>query len=106
MTLEELTSKASKALESGADFDRRLKLDFGEDGLVFVDGASRRVSNEDAPADATLSMSYDDFKLIASGRLDPKNSAWLMAARTVCSWNGLVTRYVGSGRSPVRRRSG
>ena len=71
MTLEELTSKASKALESGADFDRRLKLDFGEDGLVFVDGASRRVSNEDAPADATLSMSYDDFKLIASGRLDP-----------------------------------
>ena len=27
-----------------------------------------------------------------SGRLEPKNSAWLIAARTVSSWNGLVTR--------------
>ena len=27
-----------------------------------------------------------------TGRLEPKNRAWLMAARTVCSWNGLVTR--------------
>lgn len=27
-----------------------------------------------------------------TGRLDPKNSAWLIAARTEASWNGLVTR--------------
>lgn len=35
-----------------------------------------------------------------------KNSAWLMTAFTVSVSNGLVIRKAGSGRSPVRRRSG
>src|SRR3546814_16615519 len=35
-----------------------------------------------------------------------KNRAWLIADFTVPSWKGLVIRTVGSGRSPVRRRSG
>ena len=35
-----------------------------------------------------------------------KNKAWAIAALTVERWNGLVIRKVGSGRSPVSRRSG
>ena len=35
-----------------------------------------------------------------------KNSAWPIAAFTVSGWKGLVIRKVGSGRSPVSRRSG
>jgi hypothetical protein len=35
-----------------------------------------------------------------------KNSAWLMTADTFAGWNGLAIRNAGSGRSPVRKRSG
>jgi hypothetical protein len=35
-----------------------------------------------------------------------KNSAWLATADTIAGWNGLEIRKAGSGRSPVRKRSG
>src|SRR5581483_6344401 len=35
-----------------------------------------------------------------------KNSAWLATADTMAGWNGLGIRNAGSGRSPVRKRSG
>src|SRR5271169_355956 len=38
--------------------------------------------------------------------LRPKNSAWLATAETTASWNGLAIRNAGSGRWPVRKRSG
>jgi hypothetical protein len=38
--------------------------------------------------------------------LRPKNNAWLATAETTASWNGLAIRNAGSGRWPVRKRSG
>ena len=38
--------------------------------------------------------------------LRPKNSAWLATAETTASWNGLAIKNAGSGRCPVRKRSG
>ena len=35
-----------------------------------------------------------------------KNSAWLATADTIAGWNGFEIRNAGSGRSPVRNRSG
>ena len=35
-----------------------------------------------------------------------KNSAWLATADTMAGWNGFEIRNAGSGRSPVRKRSG
>jgi hypothetical protein len=35
-----------------------------------------------------------------------KNSAWLATADTIAGWNGFDIRKAGSGRSPVRNRSG
>src|SRR5712664_931613 len=35
-----------------------------------------------------------------------KNSAWLATAETIAGWNGFEMRNAGSGRSPVRKRSG
>src|SRR3954451_19930889 len=35
-----------------------------------------------------------------------KNSAWLATADTIAGWNGFEIRKAGSGRSPVRKRSG
>ena len=38
--------------------------------------------------------------------LRSKNKAWLITADTIAGWKGLVNRNAGSGRSPVRKRSG
>src|ERR1700748_790865 len=35
-----------------------------------------------------------------------KNSAWLATADTMAGWDGFEIRNAGSGRSPVRKRSG
>lgn len=35
-----------------------------------------------------------------------KNKAWLATAETMAGWNGFEIRKAGSGRSPVRKRSG
>src|ERR1700709_1023893 len=35
-----------------------------------------------------------------------KNSAWLAPAETIAGWKSLDTKNAGSGRSPVRKRSG
>ena len=35
-----------------------------------------------------------------------KNRAWLITAETFAGWNGFAIRKAGSGRSPVRKRSG
>jgi putative sterol carrier protein len=50
-----------------------VKVDFGADGKIFVDGASspNSVSNEDADAQCTISMSMENFEKMATGDLDP-----------------------------------
>ena len=35
-----------------------------------------------------------------------KNNAWLATAETIAGWNGFEIKNAGSGRSPVRKRSG
>jgi len=38
--------------------------------------------------------------------LRSKNRAWLITAETIAGWYGLVIRKAGSGRTPVKNRSG
>ena len=38
---------------------------------VFIDGAAGKATNEDGVADATVSVSFDDFQKLAQGALDP-----------------------------------
>ena len=46
------------------------------------------------------------FLVGAAAQRHANSNAWLTATRTVSGTKGLVTRNVGSGRSPVSRRSG
>jgi putative sterol carrier protein len=48
---------------------KRVKLDFGEDGLIMLDGVAGEASNVDGPADATIGISLDNFLAMAEGRL-------------------------------------
>jgi putative sterol carrier protein len=46
------------------------KLDFGEEGVILLDGAGSQVSETDSPADTTIKTSWDDWQKMAGGELD------------------------------------
>ncbi|MEZ6029693.1 MAG: SCP2 sterol-binding domain-containing protein [Hyphomonadaceae bacterium] len=71
MDLAALTSKVQEALSAGTGFDKKVKFDFGSVGKLFIDGAAGKATNEDAAADATVSVAFDDFMKLAQGALDP-----------------------------------
>ena len=49
---------------------KRVKLDFGEQGVVLLDGAASQVSEEDGAADTTIKVAWDDWQAMAAGQLD------------------------------------
>jgi putative sterol carrier protein len=68
MTKQEL---AAKMQEAGAWLPgKRVKLDFGGDGTIMLDGAANQVSEEDGDADTTIKVSWDDWQAMAAGQLD------------------------------------
>jgi len=68
-TLEELTDRIRRAAASGDGLDRSVKLDLKGEGVIHVDGAS--VTNDDRPADLTVSVSRADLVRLGKGELDP-----------------------------------
>lgn len=70
MDLAGLTAKAQEAL-AASDFKKKVKFDFGDVGKLFMNGETNFASNEDAPADATVKVNWDDFQKLAQGQLDP-----------------------------------
>ena len=49
---------------------KRVKLDFGGDGTIMLDGAAEQVSEEGGDADTTIKISWDDWQSMAAGQLD------------------------------------
>ena len=49
---------------------KRVKLDFGSEGVVMLDGTAGRVHEEDGPADTTIKVAWDDWQAMAGGQLD------------------------------------
>jgi putative sterol carrier protein len=49
---------------------KRVKIDFGEQGPVLLDGVDQQVSEEDGAADTTIRVGWDDWQQLASGQLD------------------------------------
>ena len=79
MSLEDLTNNLRDRVGDDAGLGARVKFDFGGDGMIFIDGAStpNTVSNEDAEADCTISITMEDFQSMTAGELDP-TSAFMM----------------------------
>ena len=68
MTKQELVAKMQ---EGGAWIPgKRVKLDFGGEGAVMLDGTASQVSEEDGDADTTIKVSWDDWQAMAAGQLD------------------------------------
>ena len=68
MTKSEL---AAKMQDSGAWLPgKTVKLDFGDQGAILLDGQNSLVSENDGPADTTIKVSWDDWQAMAAGQLD------------------------------------
>ncbi|MDN2567266.1 SCP2 sterol-binding domain-containing protein [Aquibium sp. A9E412] len=71
MTMNEIADKMrERVADSG--FDRSVKFDCGEDGVIVMDGTT--VTTEDAPADCTIALSKDDLEAMMAGDLNPTSA--------------------------------
>ena len=68
MTKSELATKMNdaKAWLPG----KTVKIDFGDDGAVMLDGKSEKVSEENGAADTTIKVAWADWEAMTAGQLD------------------------------------
>ena len=68
MTKQELAARMQE--NSAWVPGKRVKLDFGDEGTILLDGAASQVTEEDGEADTTIKVSWDDWQAMAAGQLD------------------------------------
>ena len=68
MTKQELVAK----MQEGEAWipGKRVKLDFGDEGAIMLDGQANQVTEEDGDADTTIKVSWEDWQAMADGQLD------------------------------------
>lgn len=49
---------------------KRVKIDFGAEGAIMLDGVAERVSEDDGEADTVIKVSWEDWQALAGGQLD------------------------------------
>ncbi len=67
-SLEEMTERVRNAVGDDSGLGKTLKFDLKDDGVIHIDGGT--VTNEDKPADLTMTISKDDLILMGEGKLD------------------------------------
>ena len=68
MTKQELVEKMQQGQAWVAG--KRVKIDFGDQGPVMLDGVANQVTEEDGAADTTIKVGWDDWQQMAAGQLD------------------------------------
>ncbi|NQZ13786.1 MAG: SCP2 sterol-binding domain-containing protein [Alphaproteobacteria bacterium] len=73
MSLDTVTDAIKSKMIFAGEVDAKIKFDFEEDGVIFVDATQDppEVSHEDQEADCTLKCSLDTFKGFMDGTQDP-----------------------------------
>ena len=68
MTKQELVQKMQEnnAVLPG----KRVKLHFGDEGAIMLDGQANQVSEDDGAADTTIKVSWADWQSMVAGQLD------------------------------------
>ena len=85
-TLEELTDRIRRAAASDGDLDKSVKLDLKGEGVIHIAGAA--VTNDDKPADLTVTLAKRDLEALGKGELDPVRA--MMSGRLKLSDMGLA----------------
>lgn len=67
-TLEQVTERMKAAVGDDSGLGKSLKFNLKSDGVILIDGGT--VSNEDKPADLTMTISLADLEAMGEGKLD------------------------------------
>lgn len=84
--LQALTNRMRIAVGADAGLGKTLKFNLKGEGFIHIDGGT--VTNEDRPADLTLTVSIDDLRAIGQGRLAPMSA--VMSGRLRLSSMGVA----------------
>jgi putative sterol carrier protein len=93
MDLAEATSKMRERVGENSGLNATVKFDFGDGGVIYVDGESapNSVSNEDKEAQCTISISFADFIAMGKGELDAM-TAFMMGKLKVAGDMGVAMK--------------
>lgn len=74
MSLEKITEEIRGRVGAHSPLAAIIKFDFGDDGVVRIDGKASPsvVDNDDSDADCTVKVTMDNFVKIAEGDLNPQ----------------------------------
>ena len=65
------TELAAKMQDAGAVLPgKTVKLDFGDQGTIMLDGNANTVTESDGAADTTIKIAWEDWQAMADGQLD------------------------------------
>jgi putative sterol carrier protein len=65
------TELAAKMNDVGAVLPgKTVKLDFGDQGTIMLDGVGNKVTEDDGAADTTIKIAWADWQSMADGQLD------------------------------------
>ena len=66
------TSEMAAALNAKSAWlpGKRVKLSFGEQGSVMLDGVANAVTEDDGAADTTIKVAWEDWEAMTNGQLD------------------------------------
>lgn len=68
MTKSEL---AAKMQENQAWVEgKKVKIDYGSEGVIMMDGIAHTVTEEEGEADTTIKVAWEDWEAMAAGQLD------------------------------------
>lgn len=93
MSLESVTEAIKSKMSLAAGLDAKVKFDFEDEGLIFVDATQNppEISHEDEEADCTLKCSLDTFQGFMDGTQDP-TMAFMMGKLKVDGSMGLAMK--------------
>ncbi len=93
MTFEQVVEQIKSKIEFAPHIKAKVKFDFGDDGLIFIDSteAPVEISHEDNDSDVTLLCSLDTFEGFLEGSKDP-NIAFMMGQLKVKGSMGLALK--------------
>lgn len=90
-SLDELTQRMKTAVGADSGLGKTLKFNLKGEGSIYIDGGL--VTNEDKPADLTLTLTIDDLKAISQGKLAPMTA--MMSGRLSISDMGVAADLQG-----------
>ncbi|HEX6859985.1 MAG TPA: SCP2 sterol-binding domain-containing protein [Caulobacteraceae bacterium] len=67
-SVEEMTDRIRGAMDPDPQIGKTIKFDLKGDGFIYIDGQT--VTNEDRPADLTMTIAKDDLIAMGEGKLD------------------------------------